>query len=365
MLLFLFLGSTVRLDSQSSPPQQGFESISKRAAEARDANHLEEAAVLYREALALHPKWAEGWWSLGTLEYDRNHYREAAAAFRRLLPLAPQDGTAFVMLGLSEFELGEDESSFKHLEAGKALGVPANPQLQQVLLYHEGVLLRRQGKFESAQLSLGQLCSEGIQSKEIVDELGLVLLRIERNNAPPAESRGAAVVRGVGHAACLTSEKKFDQAQAEYAELAEKYPEYPNLHYAYGMFFADSGNPGSAVDQFKLEISHNPGDVASRLRIVSTLYKSDSAAALPYAEQAVHLDPHLPFAHYLLGLIYLDTDDYLKAIPELEIARRAFPQDPKVYFALGSAYSRAGRKKEADEARAAFQKLSETASGAH
>ncbi|MGB2628641.1 MAG: tetratricopeptide repeat protein [Candidatus Acidiferrum sp.] len=359
VVLVIFLSFTVRLYCQNASPQQTFESIAKRAAESRDANHLEEAALLYHQALALHPKWAEGWWSLGTLEYDRNHYAEAAAAFRHLLPLAPKDGAALVMLGLSEFELGQDDKAFKHLEAGKSLGIPANPQLEQVLLFHEGVLLRRQGKFESAQLSLGQLCSEGVQSREIIRELGLVMLRIDGNNAPPENSPGAEVVRRVGYAACLTSEKKFDQAQTVYAELTEKYPEYPNLHYAYGMFFSDSGNPASAVDQFKQEISHNPLDVASRLRIVSTLYKSDSAAALPYAQQAVHLDPHLPFAHYLLGLIYLDTDDYLKAIPELEIARRAFPEDPKVYFALGSAYSRAGRKKEADEARAAFQKLSE------
>jgi tetratricopeptide (TPR) repeat protein len=186
----------------------------------------------------------------------------------------------------------------------------------------------------------------------------MVMLRIEGKIAPPENFAGAEVVARVGHAACLTSQKKYDKAREEYTQLTAQFPDYPNLHYAFGMFFVDIGNSASAVDQFKLEIARNPQDVASRLRIVTTLYKGDSAAALPYAQQAVQLDPHLPFAHYLLGLVYLDTDDYLKAIPELEIARKAFPQDAKVYFALGSAYSRAGRKKEADEARAIFQKLS-------
>jgi Flp pilus assembly protein TadD len=49
--------------------------------------------------------------------------------------------------------------------------------------------------------------------------------------------------------------------------------------------------------------------------------------------------------------LLLDTDDYTRAIPELEIAQRAFPNQPKVYFALASAYSRAGRKEDAARAR--------------
>ena len=55
----------------------------------------------------------------------------------------------------------------------------------------------------------------------------------------------------------------------------------------------------------------------------------------------------------------LDTDDYLKAIPNLEIAAKAFPHDAKVFFALGSAYSRAGRKEDAARARATFQRLNQ------
>jgi len=55
--------------------------------------------------------------------------------------------------------------------------------------------------------------------------------------------------------------------------------------------------------------------------------------------------------------LLLDTDDFQKAIPELEIARQAYPRDSRVYLALGTAYSRAGRKEDAAKARVEFQKL--------
>jgi tetratricopeptide (TPR) repeat protein len=65
----------------------------------------------------------------------------------------------------------------------------------------------------------------------------------------------------------------------------------------------------------------------------------------------------------LLGLLYLDVDEYRKAIPQLEIAEKAFPKDAKVYFALGSAYSRAGRRQDAEKARTIFQRLSQQSTG--
>ncbi len=333
--------------------------MAKQAAEARDSDQLDRAAALYKQALALRPQWAEGWWSLGTLEYDRNNYAAAARAFQRLLVLAPKNGTAHAMLGLCEFELGQDDNALKHIAEAQTLGVTNDTQLRRVVVYHQGLLLLRKDKFEGARDSLGQLCSQGLQDNSVTQAMGMAALRISGKNSPPESSPGATVVQRVGRAACNAAAKKYDEARPEFAALASEFPDYPNIHYAYGRFLADSNDPSAAVEQFKLEIKNNPTDITSRLQIAATLYKVDSAAALPYAQEAVKLDPHSAFAHYLLGLLLLDTDDYLKAIPDLEIAAKAFPRDAKVFFALGSAYSRAGRKEDAARARATFQRLNQ------
>jgi len=359
-LTLLFLPGTLGtpgLLAQTQAPGPNFDVLAKRAAEAREANRLDEAVSLYAKALALRPRWAEGWWSLGTLEYDRNNYTAAARAFHQLLPLAPKDGTARVMLGLCEFELGQDAPALKHLQEGRALGIANNQQLHEVMLYHEGILLLRSSTFKMAQNTFSTLCKEGNQSEQVLTGLALAILRITPQQGPPESSAQAGVVRRIGHAACLTAQRKFDQAKQEYSDLTNEYPDYPNLHNAFGMHFVEANDTSAAVEQFKQEIQRDPENVAARLEIAVALYKVDSQAALPYAEEAVTLNPRLPFPHYLLGLIYLDTDNYLKAIPELEIAEKAFPNDARVFFALGSAYSRAGRKQDAERARTTFERL--------
>lgn len=331
--------------------------LARRAASARDSDELDEAVSLYQKALRLQPKWAEGWWSLGTIEYDRNAYDAAARAFSSLVPLAPKDGTARAMLGLCEFELGQNEEALGHLRQGLALGVATDPQLQEVVLYHEGILLLRAGQFKVAQTTFGMLCKLDARSDKVMEGAGLAVLRILPKDAPASGSTGAEVIRRVGNAACLTAMKRFDEANQEYMKLLIDYPDFPNLHYAFGLSLMDSHDIPRAVEQFKIEINLDPKNVAARLEIAAALYKVDSSAALPYAQEAVHLNPKWPFAHYLLGLLLLDTDQSLKAIPELEIAAKAFPREKKVFFALGSAYSRAGRRLEAEKARATFERL--------
>jgi tetratricopeptide (TPR) repeat protein len=334
-----------------------FSSLSAQANAAREANHLDEAVVLYKKALALRPKWAEGWFALGTIEYDRNHYAQAARAFRKLKLLDPTQGTALAMLGLCEFELGQDDLALKHIQASIDLGMAEDQQLRHVVLYHEGVLLQRKGSFESAQETLEQLCLQGVQSNEIANTLGMVLLRSPEKTAPAAGSPDAAVVGLAGRAECLAGQHKYDEARAIFAPLVERHPDYPNLHYAYGMFLLEARDTTTAIAQFKQEIKNTPDHVFARLQIAQANYKIDSAAGLPYAEEAVNLNPKLPFAHYLLGLLLLDTDNYQRAIPELELAKKFFPRESKLYFALGSAYARAGRDQDAKRARETFARL--------
>lgn len=355
-LLLIALGAS--LPGQTRPASApGFQALAAKADAARDANQLEEAAALYRKALALRPRWAEGWWSLGTIAYDRNSYTEAVRAFQKVIALAPANGTAYVMLGLSEFELSRDTLALRHIEKGLSLGLDKDPDLRRVTLYHEGVLQQRQGKFQSAKETLQQLCIQGLESNAVRNTLGMVLLRMRSRTPRAADSVDAEIVARAGRAGCLAAQKKYDDGRPDFKALVAQYPKYPGIHYAFGIFLLDANDLTAAETQFKQEIENNPGDVAARLQIAASKYKIDSAGGIPFAQEAVKLAPQQPFGHFLLGLLLLDTDDYQRAIPELEIARKAFPQEARIYFALASAYSRAGRKQEAAQARATFARL--------
>ncbi len=363
VLLFVACPCPASLGQAKPAGPSNFAQLAAQADAARDAERLDEAVSLYRQALALQPAWKEGWWSLGTIEYDRDAYAPAARAFRRLVSLDPKAGTALAMLGLCEFELRQDELALKHIEASKSIGMAQDQQLREVVLYHEGVLLQRKGRFESAQETLQQLCLLGVQNDNIADALGMVLLRSRAKTPPLQGSSAAEIVNGIGRAECLAGQKKYDEARAIFAPLVKRYRTYPGIHYAYGLFLLEARDADTGVKELEQEITNNPKDIEARLRIAAAKYKIDSAAGLPFAEEAVKLNPELPFAHYLLGLLLLDIDQYQRATPELEIARKAFPTDPKVYFALGSAYARAGRKADAARARATFERLNQRKAG--
>ena len=334
-----------------------FARLSQQADQARDAEDLDRAVRLYRQALALQPQWAEGWWFLGTIYYDRNAYTKAVSAFQRLIALNPKNGTARAMLGLCQFELGQDDLALRNIQTGRRLGIQKNDELHRVVLYHEGLLCLRKSKFSSAQQSLTLLASEGAQEKTAVLALGMSVLLVHPSKLPPEGSLGHEIVLRVGQAETLAATKQFNEAKEIYSSSIEEAPGFPNLHYAYGRFLLELHETDPAVAQFQQEIQNNPRHVQAHLEIAAVRYRIDSADGVKYAEQAVRLDPGLPFGHYLLGLLYLDTGNLANSIPELVIAQKAFPKEAKVYFALGNAYARAGRKQDAAKARAAFARL--------
>ncbi len=305
----------------------------------------------------MQPKWAEGWWSLATLQYDQDHYAKAALDFEKLLALQPENGTAHAMLGLCDFELGREQQALQHIQKGKDIGLSREGGLWNVVLYHEGMLLQRAGRFEAARETLQDLCLRGSQTDEVANVLGMTLLRLTSKTPPPQGSKDADVVVRIGRAECLVGQKKYDEAGPIFDAVVKENPDYPNIHYAYGLFLLELRNVDGGVEQLKQEIKHSPDHILARLRIAAVEYKEHSAAGIPYVEEVVKLAPQMGFAHYLLGLLLLDTNDFERAIPELEIAQKTFPREAKLYFALGSAYSRASRQQEAARARSMFERL--------
>lgn len=343
--------------SQTASSSRSFASLSKQAAEARDANHLEQAAALYTQALALRPRWIEGWWSLGTLEYDQDHYAKAAIDFQKLIALDPTNGTAHAMLGLCQFELKSDAPALKNLLEAERLGIVKDEQLRKVAVYHLGVLQLRARRYRDAKETLDHLAQDGIRTKELITALGQAALLVTPQQAPPEGSDGAGVVQRAGEAEALLAINDFDQAKQKYVQLISEFPNYPNLHFAFGRLLLEKHETEEAVAQFQLELKRDPQNVNSLLEIAAVRYLVDSRDGLPYAEQAVKLAPQMYFAHYLHGLLLLDTGNFQSAIPELETARKGLSQTAAVYFALGNAYARAGRKAEAAQARETFKRL--------
>lgn len=339
---------------------QAFEKLAQRADEARAGNRSDDAISLYRRALALNPKWAEGWWSLGTLQYDGDRYAEAELAFEKVVALDSKQGTARAMLGLCEFELGQSEKALKDIEASKNLGVLEDEQLRDVVTYHEAVLLQRVGHFEAAKEALSSLCRNGMRSSELADAFGLVALRM-RDAAPPNPATEAGqVVELVGRAACLTGAKEYDAAKSEFQMVIVRAPNFPLVHYAFGSALIDARDLPGAVKEFDKEIADHPKEVLPRLRIAAAEYKVDSATGLKYAEEVVELEPALPLGHYLLGLLLLDTGSYERAVGELEIARKAFPAEGRIDLSLATAYAHVGRSQDAARARAEFARKKQT-----
>ena len=206
--LLLLTGSPFPQNPDLSAPRTGgaatsFEDVSTRAAAAREAGRLEEAARLYREAVGLRDDWDEGWWFLGALAYERDRHEECREAFTRLLDLDPQIGPAWALRGLCEFALGDYADAQRHLARAREIGPVADEPMWWVVLYHEALLQLREGEFERVIPLLRQLASRPDPAPALQEACGLRLLR--RAQLPseiPAGER--EFVRAVGQAECAS-----------------------------------------------------------------------------------------------------------------------------------------------------------------
>jgi predicted Zn-dependent protease len=333
-----------------------FDDLARRADAARAAGRLDEADMLYRRALALRPKWAEGLFYVGTLAYDRDRFEPCRDAFRQLTVVEPKMSAAWAFLGLCEFRLAAYANARAHLEQALSLGMPAQEDLGRTVLYHHALLLVRESKFEPALVPLRALLSSGAETPEVLDACGLVLLR--RPKLPgelPAADR--PLLREAGEAYCAQLDRHTDDAVRLFAALVEKHPRERYLHYGYGLALAQAGSPDSVV-QLRREIELFPDDVLARVELCfGLLARGRAQEALAPAEAAAKLAPGLFATYLVLGRALVETGNLTRGIAELETAAAMAPQIPEVHIALARAYAKAGRKADADRANAVFREL--------
>jgi tetratricopeptide (TPR) repeat protein len=341
---------------QSNQQSGAFDEMVKKADQAREAGHLDEALDLYGKALHMRPNWADGWWYAGTILYDSDRYEDARDAFRNLVALEPKRAPAWGMLGLCEYQTREYDRAVNSLQRGRSLGLADNPEIASVVRYHAALLYIRFEQFEVAFDILSEFMREGRESPKIIEAFGLTMLRMPflPGEVPP-DKRDQVLI--AGRAGFDMAAHRRDEARKSFDELLARYPDAPNVHYVHGVFLL-SQDSDAALEEFRRELKISPSHVPSLLQMAfEYLKRNDYEAALPLAEQAARLEPKLYPARNLLGRVLLELGQVERAVKELEEGARLAPNVPEMQYALARAYTRAGRKQDAARARETFQRL--------
>jgi tetratricopeptide (TPR) repeat protein len=343
--------------AQTSTPKStsAFHDVVRQADSAREADDIPTAVKLYEKAVRMNPAWQEGWWYLGSLQYDSNQYAQAAPALRRLTTLNPKMSAAWALLGLSEFETREYRQAFSHLQRARELG--NTPELAHVADYHLALLFNVRGEFEMARSLLSRLVSQNVNSEDVQVGLGLSLLRVPLLPAQLDPSKDA-LIHDAGTIGGFLALKEYERADPAFRDLLKKYPGTPFAHYAYGAMLASRGKEEAAEAEFQQETAITPESGLAYMEWAFLEFHAQHyATALPLAQSAVKLAPNSSMAHYLAGSILLAQSKTTSSIPELETARRLAPASPEIRYSLARAYAKTGRGEESRHEQAEFARL--------
>jgi tetratricopeptide (TPR) repeat protein len=340
-----------------SPPVP-FETLSRQADEARDAGRLDEALQIYKKALKLKPSWDEGWWAAGSIAYDIDKYTECVPAFQKLSALKPEMAPAWTMLGMCEYRLKRYDAALRSLIQADRLGFKEPPELARSGRLHLALTLTKNGSFERAIVLLTEMTrgTEGQKTPDTITAAGIAGLR--RALVPPEVPQADRdLVWKLGDAMSSAMEQSQKDAIPKFETVLAEYPNEPNVHFRFGAYLMGQ-EPERGIAEIEKTLELDPKHVPALVSLAAIyLKRGDLDKARQYAEKSVETSPGDFATHITLGRVKLESDDAAGAAKELELAIRLAPDVPEAHFILASAYSRLGRKAEADREREEFRRL--------
>jgi tetratricopeptide (TPR) repeat protein len=334
LVLLLVTTATAQVASQN------FEDISKEAAQAYEADHLEEASQLFKQAVELRSDWAQGWWAIGMIAYQRDQYAECRDALARMVQLDSSAPPGWALLGLCEFRTKEFDRSFEHLKRAHML-VPATERTGSVMNmaeFHLSMLLTRQGAFELAQeffMRLARIAHN--DNPEMTFASGVAALRMPMlpDDVPSAQRD---VVAMAGKAFWDLAIQEPQVVEADFKALVAKYPKFPSVHYFYGTYLA-AHRPDECAAEFLKELSVTPDSVPARVELtLRYILEKKIDRAIKLAREAVALSPESVGTHLALAKALHAKGDEPGALASYKKAEQLDPVSPQIRLYIVNTY---------------------------
>lgn len=157
------------------------------------------------------------------------------------------------------------------------------------------------------------------------------------------------------NAESLEVQGKWDQAAKEYESILKQNPDAPGIHFRLGRLLLSKPNPGpemadQAKKEFEAELKIDPNNAGAEY-VLGELARENQQwdDAILHFGHAAKLDAAFGDAYLGLGQSLVSTKKYSEAIPPLETAVKLEPDNPATHFTLATAYSRSGRKQDAEK----------------
>jgi tetratricopeptide (TPR) repeat protein len=345
-----------------STPQ--FEAVARAAAAARDSSSFDEAVKLYKKALELEPDWDEGWWNLGSIQYDRDKFAECTPAFERLAALKPDAALSWTMAGLCEYRLRDFDAALRSLLAAERLGFREPEELSRAARLHLAIVLTKSGSFEKAITTLTELTRIDRATPELMAVAGIAGIRRPWLPSEVPEAERDKVIK-LGEAMGAGMELDSSGAVERFEIVVKAYPEDPDIHFRFGAFLMKQA-PERGIEEIKRALALDPKHIPALVGLAMIyLRNGDPSNARSFGEKAVETSPGDFAAHIALGRALLESDDPAAAAVELAIAVKLAPDSPDAHFSLASAYSRLGRREDAAKEQKEFRRLRKLTDSAH
>jgi tetratricopeptide (TPR) repeat protein len=167
------------------------------------------------------------------------------------------------------------------------------------------------------------------------------------------------------HAEALETDHKWDEAAKEYRLVLEQNPHEPGIHFRLGRLMLSKGDPtpeeaAGAQKEMQAELEIDPSNAGAEyvLGVIAKQNQQLDEAVLHFSH-AAKLDSGFGDAFVGWGGSLVSQKKFSEAIPPLETGVRLQSGNPTAHYLLAMAYSRVGRKEEADREFAIQQKLTQ------
>ncbi len=147
---------------------------------------------------------------------------------------------------------------------------------------------------------------------------------------------------------------KWDEAEKDYRKILEENPRYPGIHFRLARLLLSKPNPPAdfqdqARKELQQELEIDPSNAGAEYVLGEIARQGGNLdQAVEHFRKATQLDPNLGEAYLGLGVSLSAEKKFAEAVAPLEMAVKLQPSNPAAHYSLGTAYSRTGRKSDAE-----------------